>query len=177
MLSYRRYAENIQVTKSTDLTVYDIAYYSGDTGRTLHHLSQPGVSLSSDGQTFTVTHVAILTQDDEDYTSLHLRIRQHSLLPWKEIKQYKALYVSEIPILHWFTVHDSLGNVYYGLRCQAEEDSHFFALYQTQSGIFSSDAELCIHNFPQEARWIELRYTRDGRNLSLRIDLTGGDGA
>jgi len=38
--------------------------------------------------------------------------------------------------------------------------------------------DLWLNNFSsQEAQWIELRYDRDGRDIRLRIDLNGGEGA
>lgn len=45
----------------------------------------------------------------------------------------------------------------------------------TRKGPFSYTMELWLSNFRSEdADWIEIRYDREGRDIVLRIDLTGG---
>lgn len=161
-----------------DFAVYDAASYGGDSGRTLLHLSQPEVSFTSDGSTFTLTDAAVFTATKTDGSTgdpqLCVRILQTGLLPAKEHEEYRAAFY--LPISTQFHAVDSLGNVY---PCYAEwqdDDRNYLYADGVQSGIFSYTHECWINHFPAEAEWVELRYKRDGRSYSLRIDLTGGDG-
>lgn len=39
----------------------------------------------------------------------------------------------------------------------------------------SAEYDAWFANLDPEAQWVELRYDRDGRDVRLRIDLTGGE--
>ena len=43
------------------------------------------------------------------------------------------------------------------------------------TGLWTSEYEASISEVDRSASWIELRYDRDGRDVRLRIDLTGGE--
>lgn len=158
--------------------VYDSASYGGDTGRTLQHLSQPGVSSSSDGSTFTVTDAAVFTEYSDvlgrDRTYLYVLIRQTSLLPAKEYAEY--FQNSYSAITGWFCARDSLGNVYEGYHFQPDAVEKFMVSDSVQSGLFTCTHECRIPDFPADAEWVEIYYRREGRDLTLHIDLTGGAG-
>lgn len=149
--------------------LYDSASYGGQTGRTLHHLSAPNTSFRSDGNTFTVTDAVVYTEYSDHYqknvTRLYLQIRQQSLLPWQEHRQYSGFYYA---VAHCF-VRDAAGNEYYFI--EGNSRSSFCA----QGGIFSATHLCWIQDFPSNAKWAELCYERDGRSIAVRIDLTGGD--
>lgn len=155
--------------------VYDSASYGGDTGRTLHHLSQPDVSFTTDGSSFALTDAVVYTEYSEYYgcdrTYLLVLIRQQSLLPWSEQEEYFPFY----GIAGWFSARDSLGNTYAGGMDNSIVADR--AMYSTgvQSGIFTYTHECRISDFPAEAEWVELFYERDGRRYSLIVDLAGGD--
>lgn len=73
---------------------------------------------------------------------------------------------------------DSQGNVYRPLRYLGEQpDVPCVACRITSSGETGRFYLWCqFGNFDPDAQWIELRYDRDGRNMVMRIDLTGGGG-
>lgn len=161
-----------------DFAVYEEASYGGDTGRTLLHLSKPNGSFSTDGSKFTLTDAAVFTEyskpHDAVVTRLYVQIRQTSWLPWKELEQFHDFF----PVTGAFHAVDSLGNFY---PCYFDNEDYFTPqLYAmgSQTGIFSYTHECWINDFQgAEADWVDICYTRDGRSYSLRIYLTGGDGA
>ena len=156
--------------------LFQEASYGSDTGRTLHKLSSPQASFSSDGYRFTVTDVAYFTtyteSKAEGSSRLYFLMDQRSCLPWTETERYyNSLSISAV--CNHFTAVDSLGNFYYSYATRMEDDPALIMVCG-QSGLFSG-ATLCwINDFPQDAEWIQICYQRDGRDLSLYIDLTGG---
>ena len=175
-----KYAKNLDLQDTPvgpEFDIYAPASYGGDTGRTLHHLSHPELSFSGDGNTFTVTDTALFTRtlDDGTQTQLYIRMKQTSLLPWQEQEEYFGF--GHYKITGWFTAVDSTGNVYPGYWAKTTFGEPCMYSSGAQSGIFTYTHQLWINNFPQDAEWVELRYQRDGRDYSLRIDLTGGGNA
>lgn len=154
--------------------VYDPASYTDSSVRVLHHLSEPDVSLSSEAGTFTVTDAAVFTIFSQDNgsssTQLYMLVQQRGLLPWKERTGYFQFFSATA----WFSARDSLGNTY---PCQWDpnDDKPRLCSRDVQSGIFTGTHELWINDFPQDAQWVDILYTRDGREYVLHIDLTGGD--
>lgn len=155
--------------------VYDPASYTDSSVRVLHHLSEPDVSFSSEAGTFTVTDAAVFTtfsqENGSSSTQLYLLMRQTGWLPWME----RAGYFRFDGVTQWFSARDSLGNVYDGIWEKPSEDRVRLISDAVQSGIFTGTHELWINDFPQDATWVEILYTRDGREYVLHIDLTGGD--
>lgn len=155
-----------------DFDVYDSASYGGDTGRTLLHLSHPDdVSFSTDGSTFKLTDAAVFTEPSyEDRsktsTSLYFLIRQTSLLPMSEHREYRQ----HTNITEWFVIKDDLGNEY------SLHNESGWTTGGVQRGIFTYTHECWIQEFSPDAQWVDICYERDGRNCVLHIDLTGGDG-
>lgn len=172
------YFKDLNVTELRNywgFAVYDSASYGGDTGRTLHHLSEPNLSFSTDGSTFTVTDAAVFTVNKDAGTpgnpELMFLIRQISPIPWTEQKDLFTAY----EIVGWFYVRDDLGNLYEGyMRLSGPETGRMFS-HGTQSGVFTYTHECRIINFPEDAQWVEIGYDRDGRDCSVRVYLTGGD--
>lgn len=155
-----------------DFALYDAASYGGDTGRTLHHLSKPDISFRSDGNRFTVTDAVLYTEyasyQEKDVTRLYLLVQQKSLLPAKEHYQYGGLYNFSTPISAFF-IRDDRGNTYELYSYTRRTTS------SVRTGLFTQSHLCWINNFPSDAQWAELCYERDGRSISLRIYLTGGD--
>jgi len=153
--------------------IFDPASYADSNVRILHHLSEPNASFSSEAGTFTVTDTAVFTTFPDEYhsfTQLCLLVRQQSLLPWAEHEEYFQF----DGVANWFSARDSLGNIYSCYMDRRYQDTNHLNSQTVQSGIFTGTHELYVADFPQNAQWVEILYSRDGREYVLRIDLTGG---
>ncbi len=139
----------------------------------------------SDGYTFTVPAAAVQSNKAfvareeyegevyeyavEENTALYLTVRATSLLPSTEgCAAFRDFYAV-----------DDLGNYYW-----SSDDPEVIYTWQTQrslrgnfhaTGLWTSEYEASISEVDRSASWIELRYDRDGRDVRLRIDLTGGE--
>ena len=123
---------------------------------------QPNVTDSSDGYQFKVTEAAVNNRGDTLYVEL-----QNTYWPW----------LPEPGIANYFWAVDDLGN-YYACRRDVMYDDVPKVSYQ--GGFYSQgfgSSNLKITHFDSNAQWIELHYDRDGRDIVLRIDLTGGEEA
>lgn len=123
------------------------------------YYSKPNVTARSDGYKFTVTEAAVNAQGDTLYIEL-----QNTYWPW----------MPEPAIANYFWAVDSMGN-HYACKRDAMYDDVPKVAYQ--GGFYSQGfgaSNLKITHFNSAAQWIELRYDRDGRDIVLRIDLTGG---
>lgn len=177
LLPIYRYTKDLHFEKTAnkrDFDIYSKSSYGGDTGRTLHHLSQPNLSFHSDGSRFVITDAALITfpvpNDKGELTALYIRMDQTGWLPAEQRDEYFDYF--NIP--GWFSARDSLGNVYPGYMERNDDDVNALIPASAQSGIFTYTHELWINEFPTDAQWVELCYERDGRSFTLRIDLTGG---
>ena len=170
------YVENLPFGNPSrrDFDVFSEASYGGDTGRTLLELSEPNVSFTGDGSTFTVTDAAVFTEtiDGEEYTRLYLKVKQRTTLPWLEHDRYYSFTTGYL--LEYFYATDSLGNHYPSFM---EGGWHGIGLvhHGAQTGLFTYTYECWINEFEGvDGDWLELRYDRDGRDYCLRIPLNGG---
>ena len=167
---YLRDAPNLR-----DFAIFDAASYGEGTDRVLHHLSEPGVSFSSEAGRFTATDAAVFTTFSDDgesaRTQLYVLVRQRSWLPWKEHQEYFHWFSTT----SWFTARDSFGNEYPCYWDPHSDGTSQLYSKDVQSGIFSGTHLLWINHFPKEAEWVEILCARDGREYVLHIDLTGGD--
>lgn len=177
LIPVRQYAKALgpmNAPKPRDFEIFDSASYGGETGRTLHHLSQPDISFSSDGNRFTLTDTALFTEYSEyhqkDMTHLYILVQQHSLLPWQEHTQYKRNYAIFAPVIGQFFVRDDKGNVY------PFSVDNGWTFLSKQTGIFTCTHACWINDFPADAQWAEICYERDGRSFALRVNLAGGNG-
>lgn len=121
---------------------------------------KPNVSHRSDGYTFKVTEAAVNSRGDTLYFEL-----QSTYWPW----------LRESAIAHDIWALDSLGNHY---ACKREFKYDDVPKVTYQGGFYSQGfcaMNMQIRHFAQTAEWIELHYDRDGRDLVLRIDLSGGN--
>ena len=142
----------------------------------------------SDGYTFTVPAAAVihnetfLRQEEvegevyeytvEDNTALYLTVRATSWLPRTE----------ECDAFRDFYAVDDLGNHYWSYWCRDDPDVTYTQSFRRSltgnayaTGLWTSEYEASINTIDPAASWIELRYDRDGRDVRLRIDLTGGE--
>ncbi len=133
---------------------------------------EPHVRDSSDGFTFEVTRAVMVYHDsflegEDDFHSFFFQIEVSSFLQWAELRH--------MPDDEFWAV-DSLGNVY----CTYSRDGYTWqqsVIGNTHStGFFTCTLDMWLSNFcSEDAEWIEIRYDRSGRDIRLRIDLTGGD--
>lgn len=96
----------------------------------------------------------------------NVRIDSCTYIPWAEEPDFSE----------WMWAVDSLGNYYYSERedSMAQESSIDAKDYHT--GMFTYTHNLWLRPYiSQEAQWIEVHYDRSGRDIVLRIDLTGGE--
>lgn len=96
----------------------------------------------------------------------NVRIDSYTYLPWAETPNFSE----------WMWAVDSLGNYYYSEQedSMAQESSIDAKDYHT--GMFTYTHNLWLRPYvSQEAEWIEIHYDRSGRDIVLRIDLTGGE--
>lgn len=134
----------------------------------------PDCRTDCDGFTFDVSRAVMSFHDDyaddsRDAYYFHFQVEVTSLFHWAEL--------DDIPI-HDFWAVDSLGNTYSSYRNDAHSYQRAVSGNLDKTGYFTCTMDMWINNFcSQDAQWIEIRYDRDGRDLRLRIDLKGGDGA
>ncbi|MGN1004183.1 MAG: permease prefix domain 1-containing protein, partial [Oscillospiraceae bacterium] len=174
-----RWANNLYISDGPPLLgnrdVYETTTYEHEHGsgeRVLY--LEPNCSDSSDGYTFTVTKVAYWegTYTDEsgtrDTNSFYFLLEVTNPRPW-------AGY-TDTP--RWFHAVDSLGNYYGSYYEERGSDEPEIRGNGNQTGLFTYTFHMWAERYcSQDADWIELRYDRDGRDIALRIDLTGGEGA
>lgn len=155
---------------------YEDTYVSDGIGRVQRvFYEEPGVKASTDGYTLKVTRAALWhgtyvdtqgQQQEEDY--FHFRVEVSNPLPWAEFDD----------VFRWFWAEDDLGNHYY-----AAYESSGVRESSVQGTAYQASGQTCVWEMylkdyvSQEAQWIELHYDRAGRDVTLRIDLTGGEKA
>jgi hypothetical protein len=136
---------------------------------------RPGVSASSDGWTFTVTRALEWYYSDTDGDAHDLSgylfyfiVEATNPRPW-------AVHTD---ILREFSAVDSLGNRYAAFWEQGFTDEPAVRGNPCRTGCLTTSHLMWLDNYvSQDADWIELRYDRAGRDIRLRIDLTGGETA
>lgn len=132
----------------------------------------PDSSATTDGYTLTVTDAALWHSTYTDINGkpaeddrFHFRVTVSNPLPWAEYTD----------ILRWFWAEDSLGNYYYSAYESGSSGDPSIRGAVYQSAPITCIYEMELTNFvSQDAQWIDLHYDRAGRNVLLRIDLTGG---
>ena len=139
--------------------------YTAENNPSLISHTTPNVSSVCDGYTFTVKRAALFRQTDDGllrYYRLQLRIR------------HPHLWSSPPDIVDYLWVRDNLGNVY---PCFADSihTRRYISGECRITGPHSSVYHMNLYSIPSECQWIELCYDREGRNLVLRLELTGGE--
>lgn len=106
------------------------------------------------------------SQDGDEKLLLNIQIKITNPLPWSERPDFGA----------WIWAEDSLGNQYVsgGLDTPAKEPAIQAVQYHT--GPTSYILDLWIFQYiSKDAQWLDLHYDRDGRDITLRIPLSGGE--
>lgn len=123
-----------------------------------------------DGYTFRVTDVAVwrTTLDEpingKDYSDyLYLRLNVRKPVPWAMGQE----------ALEAMWAVDSAGTYYDTVMRQSTEPDgiQYMGMIQRKG---DQIYDLYFSSVSEDIQWIELHYDRDGRNLVLRVDLTGG---
>lgn len=129
---------------------------------------EPECSICTDGYTLSATDAAwwkTTNASHKEQEVFYARLDITNPRPWAE----------EPRAITMFWAEDSLGNQYYDLYAQANSSQGYLGGSLRRTGLFTYTYDLYLYNFSsQEAQWIDLRYNRDGRDITLRIDLTGG---
>lgn len=135
---------------------------------------EPECEDTSDGYTFSVPRAAMWhgvylnedgqTQEDHYF---YFEIRLTNPRPWAEFNRTPCDY---------FWAQDSLGNVYLSYAENSCSGEPSLTGNPNHTGLFTYTYDMWINNFCSvEAEWIDLHYDRNGRDITLRIDLTGGE--
>lgn len=141
----------------------------GESRRVLDY--DPDSRDASDGFSFDVTRSVMVfsdhyANDEEDAYYFYFQIDVRSFWNWSQLP--------EIPH-HDFWAVDSLGTVYSSFNDRVYTADHSVSGNLNRNGPFSYTMDMWLVNFcSEDAEWIEIRYDRDGRDIRLRIDLTGG---
>ena len=151
----------------TDWAVLREDAYGEGTGRTLLHLSKPNISRKSDSYTYTLTDAVHWHNDEYGNNVFFAYIKETHPLPWAEHGAVNG----------WFWAEDSLGNIYecYYQHRPNEETPVLYSDFNASSPFSCTYALWINQSLPEEAEWLDIRYTRDGRNLVFRVNLSGGE--
>lgn len=153
---------------------FSLSRYVNDAGHfdRVYHLT-PGSTVKTDGFTVTATNVALwqytpnrATEHNQPADTLYIQLKFFNPLPW-------AHHAGDVT--NWFWAEDDLGNVYAAFHERTELNAPAVYSNYCQTGPFTYVHDLYLSEcVSREAQWIELHYNRAGRDLVLRIDLTGG---
>lgn len=162
-----------------DYNPYTDTFYEGRTHEWKRILYiDSGCTASSDGYTFTITDAAVwqisCQQDLQnppcscsmDPYQFHCQLKVTNFFPW----------IEQTDIGNWFWAQDSLGNYYYNEYERIYNYDSAIVSNHSRTGLFTYTYDMFSWNYVSvDAEWIELHYDRSGRDIVLRIDLTGGD--
>ena len=134
----------------------DITYYDA-----------PNVRDTMEGFDFCVREVALVPLDPRfNETQLHVML-EVSWWPWSQgFSQTDYIWAV-----------DSQGNYYKPDALSAINEqgvSRLMVWGGYNRGAWKMSYQVQVSHFDPDAKWIELRYDRDGREMTLHIDLTGG---
>lgn len=166
---------------------HDTAYqtvterHEGDEHYTVTRLS-PECTDRSDGFAFYVPNAALVCNETYDIV-YESEGETHTMTIEERRSLYLVLECSRwLPVVdglsafrHFYAV-DDLGNVYPGFFERENDEKSLVGNYD-QVDLWHSQYDAWISDLAPEAQWVELRYDRDGRDVRLRIDLMGGEGA
>lgn len=96
----------------------------------------------------------------------NIRLDSITYFPWADTPDFAS----------WIWAVDSLGNYYYSERTDSMEQEASIDCREYKTGMFTYTFNLWLRPFISlDAEWIELHYDRSGRDVCLRIDLSGGE--
>lgn len=132
---------------------------------------EPDVSDYSDGYKLTLTNAALRKytpndpEQEVDY-NFYFRVDCFDPHPW----------TIEPELRKWLYAVDSEGNYYYSSAEQVYTNEPNLGGNPYRTGLMTFTMDMWANNYvSQDAEWIEFRCDRDGRDIKLRLDLTGGE--
>ena len=124
------------------------------------YYSRPNVTVYAEGYRFRITQAVVVPEEQSLYFQT-----ETVFSPW----------MPGFTAGNYFWAVDSLGNHYVS---NAEYDAVTPGIQRTGGMISAYGIQISnwwIPQFDMDAQWLELHYDRDGRNIVLRIELTGGE--
>lgn len=132
---------------------------------------EPMCSAYSNGYTFTVTKAAVWKTPEYSprWMTGHMLFAQVKVTNPNPLAEFAD-------IGNYFWAEDSLGNYYYSEAEEYYTNLPTLFVNAAHTGPRTYTWNIATWNYTSmEAEWIELHYDRAGRDIVLRIDLTGGD--
>lgn len=118
-----------------------------------------------EGYTFSVPDAMQIRFEEEGLYRLNFGLRATHPMPWRDSPDAADEYIFAV---------DDLGNIYKSPVYTGYGDNTWIYSNGCGRSLFSHFYELSVGGIPQNAKWVELRYDRYGREFSLRINLEGG---
>lgn len=152
---------------------YEHAYLSDEVGVTTRVMYQePQQQMQSDGYTWELTRAAWTHTQFADgireLDSFDFQIEITNPWPWS----WK--WSNNPDIRDWLWAQDSEGTIYPPYEADLSDNRVNGNIYHTSPLTWTLD--MWIGEFvSQDADWIDICYTRDGRDFRFRVDLPGGD--
>ena len=131
-----------------------------DNFASVDYFCRPNASDSSDGRFYQVTEAGYRSQHSEFYFEIRAIYWPH-LRHWGPLNEFWAV--------------DSKGNYYASIHEAGYENIPRLDPLGWSTSNCIGHYHFKITDFDCDAQWVELHYDRDGRDIVLRIDLTGGN--
>jgi len=138
--------------------------------------AEPGTSVTCDGYTVTLTNAALWrtplkdSQDHDTLEYLAFQLEVTNPRPWAQTPD----------VMKWISAEDSNGNYHYAYKeafyIGLRDECFFGNSYRVDLFTTLYRMHMCWH-LPEGTEWVDLHYNRDGRDWTIRIDLTGGNDA
>ena len=127
------------------------------------------VSDSSDGYTFRVVNAELrrtAVGSESYYERMLLQIEVSNPRPWAQEQQ----------ILDYIWAVDNFGNYHTGTYGKCEDpEPGVIGVIGGRQNLTTYSYDLLFYDAQEGTQWVELHYDRAGRDLVLRVDLTGGE--
>lgn len=131
------------------------------------------VSDSSDGYTLHVvnaelrrTYVHLESDNGSYYDRMLLQVEVSNPRPWAQ----------ELQALEYIWAVDNFGNYHTGYYGKCEDpDPGVIGVIGKRLNLTTYTYDLLFYDASEDTQWVELHYDRDGRDLVLRVELTGGE--
>lgn len=133
----------------------------------VHH-DTSGAVLRDSGYSLSLIKAMTVEYTDKSYEPLYFQIRVQTPFPWQRSPEIGALLWAE----------DSLGNRYATyLEGRSSNSNYHVYTYFLHTAPLTYVYEGEIRGLPDNGvSWVDIHYSRDGRDMVWHIDLTGGDG-
>ena len=165
--------------RANDHTITDSAFTTTESGEFSRiRLLEPNISFQCDSYRLTVQKAALWesTQKTNHHTNTTTTLYTLRL----QIRVTQPPFHPQFNAWEYFWAEDSQGNRYVADIQAAASSSdwgqtHFAGM---ESRIFYDAGYLSISSIPSpDIKWMDLHFDLDGRDITVRIDLTGGDSA